>query len=763
MRRRLWAVLSIILLVYSGCGNGDQSFGGGPVVVPTASLDLRYDFPEARLPAGIGRMQILLYSQAGDLVRDQSLARTRSVTLDGLAVGTYLLRTLFTDEQGNPLGFSDRTVLVTSPGPNVVDIEVLLTGAPPDSTLPAAGTGPAQLAFLVHPSEAASGTSQDVQVVALDARGETAAFDGTVTLTLSEGSGVLSGTTNAQAVNGVADFSVLVVGQGLHRLQATAVDLASAQSVPFLVSDQAPVATNLRFVTAPTVAVVGQALGSIQVEVLDQFGNRLGDASNEISLGGLPLTGNATQNAVNGLASFPGLQATQAGSFQLTATSAGLTQASTDLKVDPSPVATSLRFVTVPANAQDVHPFTVTVEILDQFGARLDSNAPVTLALNSSTFPGLRLTGTLTQNALGGLATFPDVSLDDGAATATLSATSPGLAAAISSAIVVRLNEGRLYVSESPDLVSRPTAVPRMTSFVMGRGAGPLLDGAATFATRAGPLVGPVSLILDPITDTLWVADAGFGMMLAIFNASINSGISRSFNTNGFARGVAYDSLNDRLFVCEQSLGQCEIYDNATDPGRTVRATITYPLPTPREARSCVYDPAADRLFLIAGSSGLLPGKVDVFDNVSTLSGVVDGNTAPSRSVTDGLAEPQDLFYEPHTRRLYVRSTDPNSLPVGFEPQVLIYDAADTTPNPTQAAILHGFDPRINLQGGSLGVVVDWERDELYLCSGFDLATGEVRIFPGASQMTGNVSADPVRTVTGLDTPAGLSLDLTRD
>ncbi len=765
MRPKLWAcLLGVILLVSSGCGQGDQGFGGGRQVAPNGALQLRFDFPPARLPAGIASLQVQVFDQGGDLVRTVDSPRVDELTLE-LPVGTYLVRTLFFDAQGNPLGFSDLVVTLTLPGPTVLEVEILLTGDPPQPPIPLFGTSPTRLAFLVHPQEAAANTAQDVQVAALDNQGKIAPFTGTINLTLSEGSGVLSGTTQAQAVDGVADFNVRIVGQGQHRLLAQADGLSSGQSVPFNILDELPRASAVRFPAAPQTGAVGQDLGSIQVEVLDQFGNLLVTATNSVTLGGFGLNGNTTVAAINGVATFTGLSPTEAGSFQLTATSPGLTQATSPITIDAL-VADTLSFVTVPTTAKDASPFAVQVEVLDQFGDRLDTSQAVTLGLSSGPAT-MRLTGTLTQNAVNGLASF-NVALADAAGTATLVATSPNSASAISGNIVVSLFQGRLYVSESADPLSLPTPVNRVSSYVMGRGAGPLLDGPATPATEIAPLLRPVGLFIDVITNTLWVADGDANQVLIFQNATTNNGPANdSLVANGFPRGLAYDNANDRLYVAEQSLGQVEIFNNASTAGRSVGATIQYPGLPPlfqeaREARSCCYDPAADRLFLVVGPDGLgSPGRVDVYDNASSLAGLIDGNSgAADRSISAGLSEPHDLFYESTTRRLYVRNTDSGT----FEPQVLIYNNADTTNNPPSVAIIPGF--LTGLQGGSIGVVVDFERDELYLSDGFDPATGAVKIFSGASQMTGTITPGPgrpARTLTGIDSPAGLSIDLTRD
>lgn len=741
MRRFFWLCLLSCVFCLPGCGSGDQAFGGGPE--PVADLQLRFDFPDARLPSGVARFEVFLFDQEGRQVRDVPSPRVDQLTLQALSVQTYLVRILYFDANDQQLGYSNQSVTVTLPGPTVLDVEILLTGSPPGTTTPGAGGTPVQLAFLVHPGTAASGTAQDVQVVALDAAGRQSPFSGSVSLTLSEGTGVLSGTTNAQASNGLADFSVLITGSGQHRLLATADGLASAQSVPFTIVDEAPVASSLHFVTAPATAVVGHDLG-LQVEVLDQFGNRLATATNSIRLGGLTLNGTTTQSAVDGLAAFPSVSPAEAGSFQLTASSTGLPDASSALTV-AAQVATSLRFVQVPTSAADGHAFAVQVEVLDQLDQRLDSTVPITLALSGGP-AALRLTGTATQNAVAGLATF-NVALADAAGTTRLVASSPGTASATSADITVRLNGGILYVTQSkPGLV---------TSYPLGRAAGPLLDGAATARTTVMGLSLPISVFIDTGADALWLADPGNVEIDVFQSASTSNGPANiSFAAASFPRGITYDPANDRLYVSEQSLAQVDIYDDASTAGRSLRATLAN---FNREVRGLFYDPAADRLFVAVGQDNgtLDQGFVAVFDNVSALSGTVDSTTETDRTVLAGLQEPDAVFYESHTRRLYVGNST-----LAFVPQVAVYANADTTDMPAQAALLPGDDVNVNFGGGLRGLAVDWERDELYVSDGFN---GAIKIFANASQMAGSVTLPPVRALTGLSDVSGITLDLTRD
>lgn len=731
---RLWTLLlSLILFAYAGCGNADQGFAGGPVQPgpgAVADLQLRFDFPDARLPNGVAELQVQLFSADGENVRDFRSPRTDQLLVEDLTVGRYLVRTRFFDATGAPIGYSDQTVDVQLPGPTVLEVDILLTGAPPPSTLPETGTAPVRLAFLLHPQDAASDTAQPVQVVALDAAGNPASFAGNVNLTLSEGSGVLSGTLAGPT----PDFSVLVVGSGPHRLLASADGLEGAESVPFQIVATAPVATGLRFLTEPGTGAVGQQLATAEVEVLDQFGNRLVTATNAITLGGLGLNGTLIQNAVDGVASFPGLSPTEAGSFRLTASADGLTSATSSLTVDAL-TATTLNFVTVPAATKDGQTFSVEVEVLDQFGARLDGASAITLSLSSAP-ANMVLGGPLTQNAVNGLATFPGLSLADAAGTVALLATSPDAASAVSSDIAVTLFQGRLYVVE--------TSANRVTSYNTGRGAGPLLDaGALPVTTIATGLNVPISAFIDTVADRLFLANAMAGRVLRFPDASTNDGVPRnSFVSGSFPRGIAYDAATDSLFVGQQSLAEVYYYQNASTGVPAIVNTISG---FPGQFNDIAYDPAADRLFVAVQGAGVF-----VFDDASTTNGTAAATV--DRMITAGLTAPQSLCYEPRTRRLYVG----NSTAI-FEPQVVIFDQADTTDNPPVAATLAGG--AVNFGGAVRGLAVDFARDELYVSDSFP---GSVKIFADASAMTGatDVPADREFFVTD---PSGLTLDLTRD
>lgn len=195
------------------------------------------------------------------------------------------------------------------------------------------------LAFQTNPAGAFGGSAFLTQpvVVVQDANGDTV-WTGTnstasITLTLAGGSGVLSGascTPPMAAVAGVAAFTTCSIDlTGLKALGAAAAGLTSATSATFTVTVGAPakLAINQPNNTTSGTAFTTQPL----VTVLDAGGN-LTASTASITLtssgGVLACTANPLA-AVAGTATFAGCKITGAGSWTITAASAGLTSAVT--------------------------------------------------------------------------------------------------------------------------------------------------------------------------------------------------------------------------------------------------------------------------------------------------------------------------------------------------------------------------------------------------------------------------------------------------
>jgi alpha-tubulin suppressor-like RCC1 family protein len=308
------------------------------------------------------------------------------------------------------------------------------------------------LAFAVQPTGGAAGAAiaPPVDVEIRDAYGNrvvNATTAVTVAIGTNPNGGTLSGTTAANAVNGVARFSTLSfdkAGTG-YTLTASAAGLTSATSASFDITTAG--ATQLAFTVQPSNATAGVALApAIEVEIRDSTANRITTATDAVTLaigtdaGGGTLSGTVTVSAVNGIASFANVSVDKAATgYTLTAAAGSLTTA-TSSAFDIAPAAAAqVAFVAQPSPATagaSIAP-AITVEVWDAFGNRVPSatNA-VTVAIGANPVGGA-LSGTKVVNAASGIATFADLFLDKAGAGYTLAASAAGLTSATSVAFTV--------------------------------------------------------------------------------------------------------------------------------------------------------------------------------------------------------------------------------------------------------------------------------------------------------------------------------------
>jgi hypothetical protein len=229
-----------------------------------------------------------------------------------------------------------------------------LTGSPVSFTATALALDPVRLEFVQHPPTTATAGAVIAPAITVQAINATNAlaptFTGPVTIALAAGApagAVLTGTTTVNAVAGVATFSTLALNlPGTYAFVATNPGLLAASSSSLTIA--AGAANRLVFQNYPTAGTVaGATLDQITVFVRDALGNAVTGFTGPITLALAPasagvvggavaaadsganvvLTGPITVNAVAGVATFSSLQLTQAGSFTLTASGAGLTSA----------------------------------------------------------------------------------------------------------------------------------------------------------------------------------------------------------------------------------------------------------------------------------------------------------------------------------------------------------------------------------------------------------------------------------------------------
>jgi len=316
---------------------------------------------------------------------------------------------------------------------------------------------PAKIAFLQQPSNALiqAAISPAVTVAIEDANGNiVSSANNLIKLNLAGVTANLGGTLSIAAQNGTATFSNLTIGTAGsgYTLSATSAGLASATSASFTVSappSTTATATRLAFLQQPSNALTQAVISpAVTVAVEDANGNVVSSATNPVSLsllgGATGLNGTLIVTPHNGIATFSNLTvATAASKYQLSATSAGLAPAtsvsfSITAQASPTAMATQIAFLQQPTNTvtQAAISPAVTVGVLDQNGHLITTagNA-ITLSLRSSSSVQT-MSGTLTQAAVNGVATFPDLSVPS-SGQYTMLATTSGLPAATSTAFSI--------------------------------------------------------------------------------------------------------------------------------------------------------------------------------------------------------------------------------------------------------------------------------------------------------------------------------------
>ena len=297
------------------------------------------------------------------------------------------------------------------------------------------------LIFFVQPINTVAGVAIAPAVVvhALDGSNNIATgFSGGITVAIGNnaGGGTLSGSTVITASAGIATFSTLNInktGDG-YTLAASAGGVLGATSTGFKITPAA--ATHLVFGQQPSSAVAGASIApAVTVQALDAFDNI--DTAHTANIvmtignnaGGGTLSGTASVAAVNGVSTFSDLSINKSGlGYTLHATS-GLLVDATSSSFDISAAALSqLVFTGQPVNT--TAGATITPNILvagqDAFGNTVTTftgNVDIAIGTNPG---GGALTGTTTVSAIGGIATFSNLSIDKAGSGYILTASAAG-------------------------------------------------------------------------------------------------------------------------------------------------------------------------------------------------------------------------------------------------------------------------------------------------------------------------------------------------
>lgn len=346
---------------------------------------------------------------------------------------------------GDSVGVGINTVIATAGSLSTTFTATTVAGAPK------------RLGFLVHPAGATVNTNiaPGIQVQILDSLGNPATgATNPVTLSISNNAGgaTIGGTLTVSAIAGVATFTTVqlnALGSG-YTLEASSGALQSAISNAF---DIYGAKSKLAFTTQPVGATVNATLAPVRVTIQDAAGSRVTSATDSVFLaigtnaGGGTLGGTVRVRAVEGIATFNNLTLNAQGAgYTFAATAGGLTSATSNgFTITGVGAPTKLAFLAQPTNVTagaSISP-SITVQVQDANGNLVTSSSQqITLSIESTSPSGGTLGGTLSQNAVNGVATFNNISINKAGNAYKLLATATGTTFNTATSTAFNVNAG---------------------------------------------------------------------------------------------------------------------------------------------------------------------------------------------------------------------------------------------------------------------------------------------------------------------------------
>lgn len=486
-----------------------------------------------------------------------------------------------------------------------------------------------KLGFVQQPTNVAQSSviAPPVTVAVEDQFGNVITTDtSAVSLSLGQ-SGVLSGTTTQNTVNGVATFNDLSLSQaGNYTLVANDNGL-TVTSTGFAVTGPP---SKLAFQRGPTQTMINTSISpSIVVAVEDSAGNVVATDNSAVTLtilsGPGSISGTTTVNAVNGLATFTGISFNAVGNYTLEATDGTLTMSDSSPFIINGPAAQLAFTVQPPGGAASaaLSP-AVQVSVEDAQGnVVVNSGIQITLSLNGV---GATLGGTTVATASNGVATFNNL-IVSAKGTFTLSAASGTLTGATSASFVLTPSASMLVIATGPTntaatAVASPIVInvedptpevvtTNSSSVTVAIASGPAnasIGGTTTVSAVKGVATFSNLTFATPGTYTLFFSDG-----------SLNTATSGPFTVN--------QPPSKLVFTTEPSSVQA-----ASTSNETVVVTV-------EDKSGHVVTTDHSTITLTAGTTGTLTGTTSVVavNGVATFNNLVFTTTGTQTlSATDG-------------------------------------------------------------------------------------------------------------------------------
>jgi hypothetical protein len=401
-----------------------------------------------------------------------------------------------------------------------------------------------KLVFTTTPGNTARNTVFTNQpVVAVQDAGGNTVTSSTIPITLSIVSGTLVCTSNPKnAVAGTATFAGCRINQtGNYVFTATSGSLNGVSPSFFIFS----IASKLTFLTAPSSTISGATFATQPVVAIQDGTGDTTSGTNPITLtittpagATLACASNPTA-AVNGTATFSGCAIGKAGTYTLTASTSGLSSAtSTSFTISAGP-ATRLSFTSSPSNSVSSTTFATqpVVAVLDSFGNTVTSTAAVTLAITTPAGASLTCTSN-PKAAVSGVATFSGCRIDR-AGSYTLTATASGVTSAASTSFTISPGPAtKVVFTTSPGTSVHGVAFPTQPIVAIQDAAGNLVSTAVLVTLTITAPTGGASLscFSNPIMTSGGIGtfggcriDRAATYTLTAGSSTLTSGVSASF------------------------------------------------------------------------------------------------------------------------------------------------------------------------------------------------------------------------------------------
>jgi hypothetical protein len=398
--------------------------------------------------------------------------------------------------QGGGIGGTiDANGLYTRPHPGVgTDTVIASVGtlAGTASVTVNAGAATQLVVAAQPPGSVTAGVGFNVTIQAEDPFGNVdPTYGGSVSLTPVAYPG---GMLTMMASAGIARFAGVTLDRAATGVSLQAVSAGLASTTTSAINVVAAPATQLVVTTQPAGSVIAGSTFRMVVQAEDPFGNTDPTFVGSVSLAllsnpaGAVLGGTLTAMASAGVATFAGLSLDRAGGGAVVqASSSGLASAAAAaITVIPAAAAQLVVSTQPPASITANQPFGLVVMVEDSLGNFQPAfNGSVTLSLANSPGEG-GPGGTPTVTAVGGVATFSNVTLTKAAAGETLEASASGLADATTAPItVVAAAATQLAVTPSP-----------LGTITAGAGFGVAVSAEDPFGNVDPSFSGPVTITL---------------------------------------------------------------------------------------------------------------------------------------------------------------------------------------------------------------------------------------------------------------------------